>query len=57
MNLDVGNEAAQFHFCKYLFRIFSTVSLQCRQREEGFRGMKKIGRTHHCVKCVKETVV
>jgi hypothetical protein len=53
MNLDVGNEAAQIPLWEYLFRIFSTVFLQCRQREEGLKGMKKIDSTHHCVRGVK----
>jgi|LakMenEpi03Aug12_release.lakeMendotaPanAssembly.Ray.scaffolds.fasta_scaffold1429693_1 hypothetical protein len=29
MNVEIGTEATQLLFCKYLFQIFDIVSLQC----------------------------
>jgi hypothetical protein len=48
MNIRIGNEAAQFYFWKYVFRIFGTVSLQFTERR--FHGIVPLACTNVCDK-------
>ncbi len=43
MDVEIGNEAAEFHFWEYVFQIFGTVHLQCedyRSVTNTYHGMK-----------------